>query len=577
MPTSTSSTQAAVSDDSSPNQPHLTGATNMRAERLRGWRRAGWLLGGGVLLAWSSQVSDCSLSTLTADESLAGALSIAEGIGSPDLSPKHLSHVASLIAETFGIAGLGLALALLLAIPMALLAARVPGLTDPPGQSVLRSLVAGAAGGASRLVLTGLRAVPDIVWAYAFVRLLGLGPGPAVLAIGLSFAGIIGRLYAELLEAVDPRPLLALQASGASRWSILLFGALPQVRSQWLGYGLFRFECAIRSAAIVGVVGAGSLGAEIQLAVRYFEFEKLGTTLLALVLIIVALEMASGWLRKHVGWSAVLLGAMVVLGLVTLDVPWSDLFYAENWATAAGLLEGHGTSETAVGFWSQTVELVIETLGMAVFGTAVAALIAFLLAPWASYAVMVGGYLRDSGVGLRERLDRLGRNPGSLARLLLVGVFRALFQVLRAVPDLVWALIFVAWVGPGAFAGALAIAVHTTGLLGRLFGEVYSEASTEAAAALEANGVGRVGVWAFALLPDVRARLAAFVLFRLEVNLRATAVVGFVGAGGLGDAIHTALSLFHGADLVALLTVLFGLMVVVDALSGWLRQRLLAG
>ena len=124
-------------------------------------------------------------------------------------------------------------------------------------------------------------------------------------------------------------------------------------------------------------------------------------------------------------------------------------------------------------------------------------------------------------------------------------------------------------------AGVLAIAAHTTGLLGRLYSEVYEEVEVLAPRALESAGAGAAGVWAFGVLPQVWPRLAAFSLFRFEVNVRATATLGFVGAGGIGDAIHTAISLFHMDRLATLLCVLIGVVLVVDVLGGRLRRRLL--
>src|SRR6185503_4081257 len=109
---------------------------------------------------------------------------------------------------------------------------------------------------AGRWLLALFRSIPEIVWAYLFVRLFGLGVLPAILAIGLAVGGSIGKLYSELAEAVEPRAVRALRAMGASRTSILLFSVLPQVGRQWIAYALFRLECNIRTGTILGVVGA---------------------------------------------------------------------------------------------------------------------------------------------------------------------------------------------------------------------------------------------------------------------------------------------------------------------------------
>ena len=154
-----------------------------------------------------------------------------------------------------------------------------------------------------------------------------------------------------------------------------------------------------------------------------------------------------------------------------------------------------------------------------------------------------------------------------------------MLQMTRALPELVWALLFIIRVGPGPFAGALAIAAHTFGILGRLFGEIYEDAETQNAQPprlLEAAGCSRFSLWLHGVLPQCAPQLTAFTLFRFEVNVRATAMVGFVGAGGIGDAIHTAISLFHMSDLAMLLLILLVAVIIVDIAGDALRRNLLA-
>ena len=142
-----------------------------------------------------------------------------------------------------------------------------------------------------------------------------------------------------------------------------------------------------------------------------------------------------------------------------------------------------------------------------------------------------------------------------------------MLQVTRVMPELTLALVFVVWVGGGPLAGILAIAVHNLGVMGRLFADVLDEAEPGPPAVLQAQGAGRLAVFVAGVWPQVRARLAAFALYRFEVNVRATTMVGFVGAGGIGDALHTAISLFHVRDLTLLLIVLLSLVALVDLID----------
>ena len=142
-------------------------------------------------------------------------------------------------------------------------------------------------------------------------------------------------------------------------------------------------------------------------------------------------------------------------------------------------------------------------------------------------------------------------------------------------PELTLALVFVVWVGPGSFAGFLAISFHTVGVLGRLYTDIYEEVEPKALIALEATGASSLAVWLYGVFPQVFAKLIAFTLYRFEVNVRATAMIGFVGAGGLGDEIHTAITLFHGRDLVLLLGLMIVLVTILDLIGDRVRHRVL--
>ena len=198
-----------------------------------------------VLVAWflSAVGSKARPGALFAPAGWDSATDLLSGFLAPDLTADFLRRVIRLMVESVGIGALGLAMALGLGVPLALVAARLPGLIDPPAVHVARARLLRGVRFSARSILAFWRAVPEIVWAFLFVRIFGLGPGPAVLAIGLTFGGIIGKLYAELLEACDPAPIRAMRRAGAGWWAVLLTAAVPQVRRQWLAYALFRFEC----------------------------------------------------------------------------------------------------------------------------------------------------------------------------------------------------------------------------------------------------------------------------------------------------------------------------------------------
>jgi phosphonate transport system permease protein len=481
------------------------------------------------------------------------------GLFSPDLSAGYVERVARLCVESLLIGMVGNALALALAFALVFGSVALPRLpADGPEGLGVRLLRA-----ACRGLLAFQRAVPDLVWALLFVRIVGLGPGAAVLAIGLSFAGIIGKLFAETMESVDPEPARRLRAQGASLGATFLYGVWPLVKARWTAYSLFRLECSIRTASILGVVGAGGLGQELDLCIRYFEYDKLATNILAIVAYLGVLEVVSATLRRlRARWFFVYVGMGAAIGLLTMEIPWADLFSTSAIEQARSFLAGflHPTLDPA--FLSGLVGDIVETVAMAFTGTALAALAAFLIVPAAIRSL-------SRGASGGELMAAKG-TPASLIFLLV----RLVLHLMRALPELLWAMFFVLVFGPGAQAGAMALAVHSIGVLSRLFSDAAEEASPGPIAVMQAEGASSLATYLHAIVPQVRAQMLAFTLFRFEVNLRAAAVIGFVGAGGLGDALHTAVSLFHMSDLATLILATLALVIVVEALGRRIRLAL---
>jgi len=151
---------------------------------------------------------------------------------------------------------------------------------------------------------------------------------------------------------------------------------------------------------------------------------------------------------------------------------------------------------------------------------------------------------------------------------------RGVIALARVVPDLVWALIFVTAVGLGPFPGALAVSVHSVGMLGRLFAEVIEDMDMGPVEALTTTGAGRIAVFSHAVVPSVLPALLGITLYRLDENIRSSLVLGFVGAGGIGFELLTAMNLFQYRTVSMLLILTFAIVLVAERLSAALRRRL---
>ena len=149
-----------------------------------------------------------------------------------------------------------------------------------------------------RLVLMLLRSVPEIVWALLFVRAVGLGPAAGVLAIGITYGGMLGKVYAEIFESGDTRPTVALLESGSGRIAAFVYGMLPVALPELVSYTVYRWECAVRASVIMGFVGAGGLGMQIELSMRMLRGGEVSTMLIIFLLLVMLADGISVGLRK---------------------------------------------------------------------------------------------------------------------------------------------------------------------------------------------------------------------------------------------------------------------------------------
>jgi phosphonate transport system permease protein len=251
--------------------------------------------------------------------------------------------------------------------------------------------------------------------------------------------------------------------------------------------------------------------------------------------------------RCRACWLVAAVLALVVASFASLDLRLADFASAAALASMGRFLAEFAPPDFSAPFVRSVALAAWETLAMSALGTLLAAL--------------AGGLLALPASRLHEGDLAHGRTP---ARLLL--------NALRAVPELVWAALLLIAAGLGPFAGTLALAVHTTGVLGRLFAEAIENAPPGPAAALRAQGGGTVRVFLYATLPQVLPQLMSYSLYRWENNIRAAAVLGVVGAGGLGQMLSFHMSLFQMHKTATVLLAMLLLVALVDVASfAWRR------
>src|SRR5437870_10335534 len=250
-------------------------------------------------------------------------------------------------------------------------------------------------------------------------------------------------------------------------------------------------------------------------------------------------------LMARIGLACAVL-AFIIACFMSLSGDWSGLFSHEAASRMLELVTSFFPPEANPAFLRKTAYATLETLAISWMGTLLAVI-----------------------AGLCSALPAAGL-WGTVSK----GIARMLLNALRAVPELVWAALLVIAAGLGPFPGTLALAAHTTGVLGRLFAEALENAPREPYLALRRHGVGSVAALSYGLLPQITPQLASYTLYRWENNIRAAAVLGVVGAGGLGQLLAFHMGLFQMAKTATVVAAMLVLVALVDALSYAVRRVL---
>ena len=428
------------------------------------------------------------------------------------------------------------------------------------------------------------RAIHELIWGLFFVNIWGLDPLTAIVAIAIPFGAITAKVFSEILDETPRQPLLILLNSGVSPLTAFFYSLLPQAFLNLLSYVFYRFECSIRSAAVLGITGAGGLGYEIFLSLQSLRYEQLWTFFYALFILNGLVDLSSAWLRRRLGCASRLdlnlqqnrkkspqkvaqnyfILIPIALFLLALCFWYINPNFSKLWAPRTQQLLGQFVRSALPPDFSGVPQLIpqaIETVSMSVLAIAFSAIGGLLLAfPAANNFFLPGGLLNQQG-------------SGSLSQIMFL-LSRAVLLICRAIPAPIWALVVLFVMFPGILPGAIALGLHNLGILGRLMAEVIENQDQRPLEALKAQGTPNSLIFLYGVLPLTMPRFIAYSLYRWEVCMRETVIVGLVGAGGLGRSLTEQLSSF---DYPALIVTLGGFLVLtflVDWVSATARRSL---
>jgi len=236
-----------------------------------------------LVLYWSGKGADISASRFI--NGIPAILNYLSRMLPPDWS--YLEVIWLPTVETIEIAIWGTLLSVFVAVPLGFLAA----LNIAPHRIIFEF---------SRFTLNALRGVSELVFALVFVSAVGLGPFPGVLALALHNAGMLGKFFAEAIEAVDPGPMEALKATGATWSQGIVYAIIPQIIPHFVTYTLYRFEVSIRSATVLGLVGAGGIGFHLISSIRLFDYQTTSVILITIVLLTVITDFVGTKIRSRI-------------------------------------------------------------------------------------------------------------------------------------------------------------------------------------------------------------------------------------------------------------------------------------
>lgn len=453
---------------------------------------------------------------------LESAISLVRQFFPPDLSPSYLKAALVPVQETLEMAAGAMLLAFIVGLTVSLIiGARLPG---------SRALYA---------LLTSLRSIPDLTLAILCVVLVGLGPAAGTLALTLFYTAAMGKIFADLFASADRAPIEALESTGATRSMVALYGLLPLRLKDLLTYGGYEFESAIRASVIVGAVGAGGIGTELVGSLNMTDYHRATTLIILLVALIAAIDLLVWYVRRQPKLLLVLAGFAAIAA-------WE---HRPHLIAVTHALQTFGTMlppKLPVEAWRQVPALVGETLIIAIGGTILAMTGALFL-----------------GVAAAR----------NISPAIISFPVRRLLETLRAIPEVVWALVLVGIAGLGPRVGILALGFHSMGSLGKLYAESIENVPPEPVIAMVSTGGSTLAVTGFAMMPLAFAPMVVHTLFRFEWNMRAATVVGMIGAGGIGGALFNAQQLFFYNQMMAYLLITWVMIMITDAVNSRLRKR----
>lgn len=540
---------------------------------------------------WSVAALKINIATFV--DSIGNAVDFLSRVFPLDFPPP--GEMLRMTGQTLAIVTCATVLSVVLSVPVSLAAAR-----NTSRSTAMRW--------AARAVVVVTRAIPEIVLAILFLRLFGLGPVAGILALGIHSIGMVGKMYADAIEDTEAGPRDALRAAGAT-WSQQVTGAVvPQAMPAFIATALHRFDINLRASVLLGYVGVSGIGMELSLAMKTLDYQRGMALALFVMALCIVVELISGAVRRSLlgpaaptrpglrariasrvtgasgGWvdggraatppSTGGPGARTADGRYRISPPWNAArirrvtYYAVSGLVLVAAVWGAGIdlsrmSEGFASLWS-TLDLFVPPSTGGIGGELFDQLIVTVQIALAATFL---GFVLAVPIGILAARN-VAPTPG-IARF-----FRIVIVMVRGIPDLIFAIVFIVITGLGATAGALALAVGAVGLLGKLIADSLEESDVRIQQAVFAGGATRMQVFGAATLRQSAPALIAHLFYQLDVNIRAATLLGVVGAGGIGFYLMNAARVMQFDVVTTIVLMVFAVVMVVEGIAMWMRRAM---
>lgn len=466
----------------------------------------------------------------------------------PNLS--YGKEVFEKLMDTIEIALVSSSLGTILAIPFSLLIS----INIAPSKSISKILTA---------IFSFFRTIPSLIWAAILVSVFGIGKFSGIVALTIIAFLMSLKLFREYIESIRENQLNSVRSVGSNSVQVLRYCVLPHMMELSISVFFIVLETGIRSATILGLVGAGGIGQIMWRDLNHLRYDNLSTLILILFITILIIDLVSLFLRSILQRSSIkfksiksyrrfqtlkiICTPIALLGLLILLFNSLSISYDRF---QRGIKQGEvivkRMANIDISYYPKLIEGIGESFYIAIFATIIGSIFALVLSYLSAY-------------------NTAPNKPISIISKVITNTFRTF-------PPIITAIIFFRGIGPGPLAGAMALSIYTTGVLTKMYSEVLESAKGNIQNSIIVTGATNFQSYSHGLLPYTFPTFISLALYRLESNIRNSTILGIIGAGGIGTILSMNIT-WRNWEQVGLLLLGTSLMIIIiDKISDYLRK-----